>query len=68
MILSFDFLDSAVRIIKNALELIEKIQLKLEDLDNQKYLKIKEENRSKREHELNLARIAAEKEISKVGN
>ena len=53
---------------KNALELIEKIQLKLEDLDNQKYLKIEEENRIKREHELNLARIAAEKEISKVGN
>ena len=53
---------------KNALELIEKIQLNLEDLDNQKYLKIEEENRIKREHELNLARIAAEKEISKVGN
>ena len=54
--------------LKNALKLIEKIQLKLEDLDNQKYLKIEEENRIKREHELNLARIAAEKEISKVGN
>ena len=53
---------------KNALELIEKIKFKLEDLDNQKYYKIEEENRIKREHELNLARIAAEKEISKVGN
>ena len=53
---------------KYALKLIEKIQIKLEDIDNQKYLKIEEENRIKREHELNLARIAAEKEISKVGN
>ena len=51
-----------------ALELIEKIQIKLKDLDSQRYNRIKEENRLKKEHELSLARIAAEKEISKSGN
>ena len=53
---------------KKALDLIDKIQLKLEELDNQKYNRIEEENRIKREHELSLARIAAEKEISEFGN
>ena len=53
---------------KKALDLIDKIQLKLEELDNQKYNRIEQENRIKREHELSLARMAAEKEISEFGN
>jgi hypothetical protein len=51
---------------EKAMELIDKIHVMHSEIENEKFIKIEQEKRLEREHELSLARISAEKTLSKI--
>jgi hypothetical protein len=51
---------------EKAMELIDKIHVMHSEIENEKFIKIEKEKRLEREHELSLARISAEKTLSKI--